>query len=68
MKEKVFPWLGLLLILVLLFVLAVITSDKKPSSREILNEVREEIGVQGILEYALEYWTEHEIIEYLFDR
>ena len=38
---------------------------KEPSDYEKLNEIYENIGPQGILDYLLDRWSDQEIIEYI---
>lgn len=38
------------------------------TTRDKLDSIREDIGVQGIMEYILDYWSENEVIEYLLGK
>ena len=58
-----------LLILALASFLALLFGcSRAPSEREQLNAIRDEIGINGIMDYVLDYWTDNDVIDYLYYR
>ena len=68
MRNKVIPWLAVIIVVALILVFSVVSAPKEPTNSEMLHQVQEEIGVQGILDYLMDQWSDQEIIEYILDR
>jgi len=68
MKSRIIPWVVLFCAVAIIIALSVLLSPKEPTDYEKLNEICDNIGPQGILDYLLDRWSDQEIIEYILDR
>ena len=66
MINKVLKIIAVLFVAALVVFMIVVNIPKKPSIDEQLDEIREEIGTGGILDYVASHWSDQEIIEYLY--
>lgn len=68
MAKKVLTLLIAFAIGAILLFLVVSVAPEEKADREMLHQVREDIGVGGILDYVLDYWSDAEIAEYLLGK
>ena len=68
MKENLSVYLVMILIFAIIIGFVALTTPKEKTNSEKLNEITDEIGIPGILEFVRGHWTDYEIMEYLYEK